>query len=115
MKISEKLAKIKQSEIYRINFEGKTVGFRVKQYDFNNDKFVYYDFVLKMVASNQEIRDYINKHLAEFENLTLKPYNGIYATDDEISGEIVVNELKNEAMAIQAILPVIKVYKLKEG
>lgn len=114
LKISEKIAKIKQSEIFKVYFKGTIVGFRVKQYDFVNDKFLYYDFVLKMVASNSEIKDYINKNQKKFRCLNLIQYNNIYATQEEIDGKIVVSELKDEASAMNAILPVIRVYKLKE-
>lgn len=115
MKISEKIAKIKQSEIFKVYFNDSLVGFRVKQYDFVNDKFLYYDFVLKMVSSNEEIKSYINKNQRKFRSLKLIPHGGIYATQDEIDGKIVVSELKDEMKAMSVILPVIKVYMIKEG
>lgn len=115
MKISEKIAKIKQSEIFKVYFNNNLIGFRVKQYDFNNDRFLYYDFVLKMVASNAEIKNYINQNQRKFRRLDLIQYKNIYATQEEIDGKIVVSELKDEASAMNAILPVIRVYKLKEA
>lgn len=114
LKISEKIAKIKQSEIFKVYFNNNLIGFRVKQYDFNNDRFLYYDFVLKMVASNAEIKNYINQNQRKFRRLDLIQYKNIYATQEEIDGKIVVSELKDEASAMNAILPVIRVYKLKE-
>lgn len=114
MKLSEKINKIKESEICKLIVNDNIIGFRVKSYDYNTNQFNYYDFLSKQVASSQEIKDYINKNQSKFRSIKLKQINGVWLSKDEYDGKIQVQEFKDEMNAISVILPVIKIYKLKE-
>lgn len=108
MSILDKLGKLEESTIYKLQYNGKIVGFRVKYYRIEIDSFEYYDFEISYVKSTS-LRDYLNKHSKEFETLSLVEHNGLACTKDEIDGAISVKEFKDESNSEKVLNAVISV------
>ena len=57
MLLFEKLGYIKQSELYKLTYNGSVLGLRVKLYDSESEKFGYCDFSLDLIK-NKDLLDY---------------------------------------------------------
>ena len=108
MSILFHLNNLEATTIYKLCFNDKVVGLRVKYYSLEDKTFYYYDFESSYVK-RQDLRDFLNKHSREFENLKLIEYNGLVCTHDEIDGKISVQEFKDEKNAEAVLDSVIKV------
>lgn len=106
MSILAQLKNLEESNIFKLEFNGKVVGLRVKQYSLETKTFNYYDFEIAYVK-RQDLRDYLNLHSKEFKTLKLIDYNGLACTQDEINGKISVQEFKDESSA-NVILDAVK-------
>lgn len=113
MSILAHLNNLESSTIYKLQFNGKVVGLRVKYYSLESKTFNYYDFEISYVK-RQDLRDYLNKHSREFEILELVEYNGLVCTQDEIDGKISVQEFKDEINAGVVLDSVIRIMKEKD-
>lgn len=114
MSILAHLSKLEESTVYKLQFNGRVVGFRVKYYSLESKDFHYYDFEISYVK-RQDLRDYLNQHSREFKFLELISYNGLACTQDEIDGRISVQEFKDEVSAEAVLDSVIKILNEKEG
>lgn len=105
MTLTEKLECIKQSELYKLSFEGKVLGLRVKIYNSEIEKFNYYDFELELIKS-KELVDFV-KGLQCMKSITLKRQNGMLLSGAELNNNIVIQEFEDSGVA-ESVL-----YKLK--
>ena len=113
MSILSQLNNLEESTIYKLKFNDKVVGFRVKHYSLDDKIFYYYDFEISYVK-RQDLRDYLNKHSREFEALELIEYNGLACTQEEIDGKISVQEFKDEIKAGVVLDSVIRIMKERD-
>lgn len=111
MSILVKLNNLESSTIYKLQFNGKIVGLRVKYFNLELNQFLYYDFELSYIK-RQDLQDYLNKHSKDFEVLEMKQYNGVVCTENEIDGTIKVQEFKDEQSAGAILDSVIKVMEV---
>lgn len=114
MSILSHLSKLEESTVYKLSYEGRILGLRVKYYSLEDKTFHFYDFEISYVK-RQDLRDYLNKHSREFKSLELISYNGLVCTQDEVDGKISVQEFKDELSAGTILDSVIKIMKEKEG
>lgn len=100
----------KQSKIYRLDYNDKTIALRVKSYNVETKLYDYYDFKTEFVTKDLRIKNFLKDKQSEFERLSLKPFGTSLATQDEIDGKINVIEFKDEANAIAVLSPVYYLY-----
>lgn len=108
MSILNELNNLESSTIYKLKYNGKILGFRVKYYSIESKSFNYYDFELQYVK-RQDLRDYLNKSYKDFQSLELINNNGVACTQDEIDGKVSVFEFKDEKSAESILDIVIKI------
>lgn len=111
MLLSEKISMLYKSEILRLNWQGSTVGLRVKMFNVNTDKFDYYDFSIKYVTSSQ-VREFLSRQ--KFKIDELYEHNGVLMTKDEIQSSYIVKEFKSEDEALDILIPLVKLYNMKK-
>ena len=108
MSILAHLKQMEESCIFKLEFDNRIVGLRVKWYSLNEFKFKYYDFETSYVK-RQDLKDYLITNSKLFKTLNLIEYNGVVCTQDEINGTIQVEEFKDEMSAEHILDLVIKV------
>ena len=114
MTLAEKVAKIKESELYKLVFEGKVLGLRVKFFDANADAFVYYDFELDTVRDNKGVVHFVNSIKESMASVKLhRNGSGLLVSDDEEKLGIIIQEFENEADAVRVLEPLSKIYSAK--
>lgn len=113
MSILFHLSNLESSTIYKLKYNSKIVGFRVKFYSIQDKVFHFYDFEVSYVK-RQDLRDYLNKHSRQFQVLDLIECNGLVCTQDEIDGRISVQEFKDENSAESILDSVIKIMRMKD-
>lgn len=113
MTLRQKLDNILTAEIYKLTFNTKVVGLRVKLFNLSTGEFEYYDFTLQTVSGNQHMRDFVNSIQKGLSCIELQECNGVFASQEEISGVIIVREFKDEVNAVSVLSQVEKVYKYK--
>ena len=101
----------KESKIYRLDYNGKTVALRVKSYNIETKSYDYYDFKTEFVSKNIQLKNFLKDKQSEFDRLQLKPVGTSLATQEEIDGKINVVEFKDEASAIAVLSPLLYLYK----
>lgn len=112
MKIREILYNLNQSEIFKLVFNGKAVGLRVKSFNVETEKFDYYDFDVENIK-NQGLMNFI-KSIKNMNVIELRRTgNGLLMSDDEIQNGVVIQEFENETVAMRVLHPFIRIYKLK--
>lgn len=97
--------KLKESCVFRLEYEGRFVGLRVKWYNVGVSCFEYYDFTLRTVQNNHEVRDFVNGNYQSFGVVKLLEHGDLYMSEDEIAGRIVVQEFKDEESAVAVLRP----------
>lgn len=113
MNLNEKIEKIKQSELYKLSFEGKVLGLRVKIYNSNTDKFNYYDFELELIKSKALI-DFV-KSIENMKSIALKRENGMLLSGSEINNNIIIQEFE-DTVAAESVLSSLKfIYETKKS
>lgn len=110
MSILAELKKIEDSEIYKLKYDNRVVGLRVKHYSSDIKEYNYYDFEISYVK-RQDLREFLNKYSKSFKTLKLVEYNGLVCTQDEISGAITVKEFKDEESASVILDAVVKIMR----
>lgn len=114
MTLAEKVAKIKESELYKLVFEGKVLGLRVKFFDSNTDTMLYYDFELDTVRENKGVVHFVNSIKETMASIQLhRNGSGLLVSDDEEKLGIIIQEFENEADAVRILEPLSKIYHLK--
>jgi hypothetical protein len=113
MTLQEKLSYIKQSEIFKLKFEGNILGLRTKYFNVNSDSFEYYDFELDVIQ-NQKVRNFLNTLSMNSIDLH-RNGNGLLISDDEEKNNVIVKEFKDEDDAVRVLSVFPKIYKYKEG
>ena len=113
MTLVEKLAKIKESELFKLMFDGKVLGLRVKFFDVNADKFLYYDFELDIVRQNKGVVAFV-RSIGNMRSIQLQRNgNGLLVSEDELNNGIIVQEFESEADAVKVLEPLRAIYKAK--
>ena len=112
MTLREKLSKVSESEIFKLVYYDKVIGFRVKSFNINTDEYEYYDFHIKIIASNDAVKNFITG-LQNMRSLKLKQYDTLLMTEDEINGSVKPREFKDEKDAIRVLEPFVQIYKYK--
>lgn len=113
MTLRQKLDNVESSEIFKLVFEGKILGLRIKFFNVNTEVFEYYDFNTSII-SHQDVKNFLNKIASNMKSLELiRTGNGLLMTDDEINNHTVIGEFENESNAIKVLVPFIRIYKMK--
>lgn len=116
MSVTAILDGLRNSQIYCLVYETKVCGLRVALYNVDTYTMEYYDFSLKVIANNTELRDFINQNHANFTRLPLlRTAEGLYFTEEEQQGKIKVSELKTEEQAEPIIKRIKKIYEVMRG
>lgn len=114
MTLAEKIAKVKESELSKLEFEGQVLGLRVKFFDVNTEQFLYYDFELDVVRGNKNVVKFVNSLKLVMQSIQLhRDGKGLLLSDDEIKGGVVVQEFKDEADAVQVLEKLRHVYEAR--
>lgn len=115
MTLAEKLAKVKESELFKLVFEGEVLGLRVKFFDVNADTFLYYDFELDVVRSNKEIVQFV-KSISNMRSIKLfRDGKGLLVSKEEIANKLLIQEFENEDDAVRVLEPLRRIYSVKEA
>jgi len=112
MSLSGVIKELKKSEIMVAKINSNVVGFRTKVYNTDTRKFEYYDFDKAVVGGSQELKDYINNNVKSFRVIPLRLNNGMYMSDEEINGQISVQNFKDTSQAVKIIGKVVKIKEL---
>lgn len=113
MTLREKLDKIKESEIFKLVYNGKVLGLRVKSFNVVTDKFDYYDFELSIIT-NQNVINFI-RSIKDMKSVELiRTGNGLLISESEQKQGVVVGEFEDESDAIRVLQPFIRIYEYKK-
>ena len=111
MTLFEKLEHIKQSELYKLAYNGKVLGLRVKIFNSETEKFNYYDFELDLIKS-KDLKDFV-KGLQSMKSIALKEHNGLLMSGAEINNNIVIQEFKDTGVAEDVLSKLKLIYESK--
>lgn len=106
--LNEKVAKTKESEIYKLVFENSVLGLRVKCFNVNTDKFEYYDFSLDIIK-NKELMDFLNG-IKGMKSIALIRKDGLLLSGAELNNNLVIQEFEDTGVAEQVLNKVRIVY-----
>lgn len=114
LKLSEKVAELKKSEIYILSKDKSVLGFRLKLFDLDTDKFVYYDFDVDLVTRPKD-KEFINslaKRLERME-LHLDATTDLLVTDYEVENNIIIQSFEDESALNRSLDIMERVYKVR--
>lgn len=111
MTLAEKLSLIKQSELYKLAYNGKVLGLRVKIFNSETEKFNYYDFELDLIKS-KELVDFV-KGLHGMKSIALKKQNDLLLSGAEINNNVVIQEFKDSGVAEDVLFKLKLIYDSK--
>lgn len=111
MTLAEKLNLIKQSELYKLSYNGKVLGLRVKIFNSETEKFNYYDFELDLIKS-KELVDLV-KGLHGMKSIALKKQNDLLLSGAEINNNVVIQEFKDTGVAEDVLFKLKLIYDSK--
>lgn len=111
MTLVEKLNLIKQSELYKLAYNGKVLGLRVKIFNSETEKFNYYDFELDLIKS-KELVDFV-KGLHGMKSIALKKQNDLLLSGAEINNNVVIQEFKDSGVAEDVLFKLKLIYDSK--
>lgn len=111
MTLAEKLNMIKQSELYKLSYNGKVLGLRVKIFNSETEKFNYYDFELDLIKS-KELVDFV-KGLHGMKSIALKKQNDLLLSGAEINNNVVIQEFKDSGVAEDVLFKLKLIYDSK--
>ena len=111
MTLAEKLNLIKQSELYKLAYNGKVLGLRVKIFNSETEKFNYYDFELDLIRS-KELVDFV-KGLHGMKSIALKKQNDLLLSGAEINNNVVIQEFKDSGVAEDVLFKLKLIYDSK--
>lgn len=111
MTLAEKLNLIKQSELYKLSYNGKVLGLRVRIFNSETEKFNYYDFELDLIKS-KELVDFV-KGLHGMKSIALKKQNDLLLSGAEINNNVVIQEFKDSGVAEDVLFKLKLIYDSK--
>lgn len=111
MTLAEKLNLIKQSELYKLSYNGKVLGLRVKIFNSETEKFNYYDFELDLIKS-KDLVDFV-KGLHGMKSIALKKQNDLLLSGAEINNNVVIQEFKDPGVAEDVLFKLKLIYDSK--
>lgn len=111
MKLSEIAEKAKGSKIWRLLYNRKVLGFRVKSYNVAKDCYEYYDFDIDIVKNIPEYLQFFKDNNSKLEYYTLKSVNGRLYTESELKGEYEASEITTKEETVNVLRPVILLYR----
>ena len=111
MTLAEKLNLIKQSELYKLSYNGKVLGLRAKIFNSETEKFNYYDFELDLIKS-KELVDFV-KGLHGMKSIALKKQNDLLLSGAEINNNVVIQEFKDSWVAEDVLFKLKLIYDSK--
>lgn len=111
MTLVEKLNLVKQSELYKLAYNGKVLGLRVKIFNSETEKFNYYDFELDLIKS-KELVDFV-KGLHGMKSIALKKQNDLLLSGAEINNHVVIQEFKDTGVAEDVLSKLKLIYDSK--
>lgn len=111
MTLAEKLNLIKQSELYKLAYNGKVLGLRAKIFNSETEKFNYYDFELDLIKS-KELVDFV-KGLHGMKSIALKKQNDLLLSGAEINNNVVIQEFKDSGVAEDVLFKLKLIYDSK--
>lgn len=111
MTLVEKLSLIKQSELYKLSYNGKVLGLRVKIFNSETEKFNYYDFELDLIKS-KELVDFV-KGLHGMKSIALKKQNDLLLSGAELNNNVVIQEFKDPGVAEDVLFKLKLIYDSK--
>ena len=116
MALSEVIRGKKDSKIYSLKKGKETKGFRVKIFNDETRKFVYYDFALSTLGSNEKLKNYLVKNFDNFEELQLKvdTKDNLLKTDDEINRSIEVISFADVNEATKVVSQIVKIDEVRD-
>lgn len=128
MSLRSRYNKLLTSSIARLtDMSNKTVGMRVKIYDIELDKFLYFDFSTSIVSAG-EIKNFLKENLSSFIALPLckefvreEIVNGekvkmrYTMTQEEYDNKLVISEFKSESEANIYLTLMMEIYKWKDN
>jgi len=103
------------SDIYKLMYNGKAEGLRVKIYSLETNEFLYYDFRSEFIKKDKSVVDYIKNNFSDFPTIKLVYNNGELLSKDELEGKIKIQEVTDEEIAIAVTLKAIEAKKIKGG
>jgi hypothetical protein len=112
MSILSLLGSIQESNLYKLMYKNKPIGLRAKIFDLATNTFSYYDFELEIVGVDNDIKSYINSIHKDLSCIELIDKGNLLISQEELSNNIVIQEFKDSAQAIEIIN---KIRKLKEN
>lgn len=111
MTLVEKLNLIKQSELYKLAYNGKVLGLRFKIFNSETEKFNYYDFELDLIKS-KELVDFV-KGLHGMKSIALKKQNDLLLSGAEINNNVVIQEFKDSGVVEDVLFKLKLIYDSK--
>jgi len=116
MSFSLELEKLKAPTIYKLVLDGKIKGLRVKVCKASRGKGIptvcYYDFLIKYVLDN-EIQSFLKENINVFETKVLIQKDNVCMTQDEIDGNVEVQEFASSEDALKVLRVAYNYYKNK--
>lgn len=114
MTLADKLTKLKESELFKLVFDGKTLGLRIKLFDVNKDVFLYYDFTLEMVT-DRELQSFV-KSIEKMRAVPLhRNGSGLLVSDDEVKHNLIIQEFETPDDAAKALNMLRQIYETKRS
>ena len=110
MTLREKLNKLKSSEIYKLEYNGSPIGLRIKIYNVDVNQYDYYDFALSIVR-HDSLKNKINALQSRMSVLQMVDCDDGYATQDELSGLVKIEEFKSEEQIVKILEQLVYVYE----
>lgn len=93
--LKEKLEYAKKSELYKLSYNNKVLGLRVKLFDCISDKYSYYDFSMGGIDLSADLKEFINSIYSDIKTLPLILDNNLLKTKEEIDNNIIIKEFKS--------------------
>lgn len=93
MNLREKLNSIRDSELYKLSFNGEVVGIRAKLFNSSTERFMYADSLKDFLS--KELVSFIGSKWGSLRTLNLVMHNGKLVTKSEIDNQVEVTELKD--------------------
>lgn len=113
MTIREILNKTKESEIFKLSFNGQVLGLRVKRFNVNTCNFEYYDFELDVVK-NKDIINFV-KEIKDMKLISLRQHNGLLMSEAEIHNNLIIQEFEDTTTAEKVLSEIKMIYSQKSN
>lgn len=115
MSLVRKIEHIKESEIFKLVFDGKVLGLRTKMASLSDDSFSYHDFTLEMVE-DKALQDFV-KHIQK-DMRSIKLYRdgaGLLVSEDEVKNKLTVQEFETPEAVYKELSIMREIYERKRG